>query len=231
MEVVLRGIGSDLTLGIVVNARYNITNIEIINYYGTTINVMDNYDKQAGSLYFTREEIDENYLAGTIRLGIEFERLYHEMTLIEEQGTGAKDDPYLIHTVEDLTYYMAKINSGAVSESGRFYELASYKVMADISLGEKFWTPIGTTEHPFNGTFSFNGHVISDIYLAKYYNPTSYGGLFGVIGYDAKIYRNEESYWYIYIIIVIIVILLILLIILLIYNKKKKEKREELNTK
>lgn len=231
MEVVLRGIGSDLTLGIVVNARYNITNIEIINYYGTTINVMDNYDKQVGSLYFTREEIDENYLAGTIRLGIEFERLYHEMTLIEEQGTGAKDDPYLIYTVEDLTYYMAKINSGAVSESGRFYELASYKVMADISLGEKFWTPIGTTEHPFNGTFSFNGHVISDIYLAKYYNPTSYGGLFGVIGYDAKIYRNEESYWYIYIIIVIIVILLILLIILLIYNKKKKEKREELNTK
>lgn len=231
MEVVLRGIGSDLTLGIVVNARYNITNIEIINYYGTTINVMDNYDKQAGSLYFTREEIDENYLAGTIRLGIEFERLYHEMTLIEEQGTGAKDDPYLIYTVEDLTYYMAKINSGAVSESGRFYELASYKVMADISLGEKFWTPIGTTEHPFNGTFSFNGHIISDIYLAKYYNPTSYGGLFGVIGYDAKIYRNEQSYWYIYIIIVIIVILLILLIILLIYNKKKKEKREELNTK
>ena len=134
-------------------------------------------------------------------------------------------------TVEDLTYYMEKINSGSVSESGRFYELASYRVMADISLSEKFWTPIGTTEHAFNGTFNFNGHTISDIYLAKYYNPTSYGGLFGVIGYDARIYRNEQSYWYIYIIIVIIVILIILLIILIIYNKKKKEKREEMNTK
>ena len=230
-DVILRSLGADLTLNIITNARYNITNIEIINYYGELINVLNNFDAQTNTLYFTREEIDTQSLAGTIRLEIEFERLYHEMTDIEEQGTGASDDPYLIYTVEDLTYYMEKINSGSVSESGRFYELASYRVMADISLSEKFWTPIGTTEHAFNGTFNFNGHTISDIYLAKYYNPTSYGGLFGVIGYDARIYRNEQSYWYIYIIIVIIVILIILLIILIIYNKKKKEKREEMNTK
>lgn len=231
MDVILRDLGDDLTLNIVVNARYNITNIEFINYYGQTINVMANYDEELGTLYFTREEIDANYLAGTIRLNLEFERLYFEATDIDEQGAGTSNDPYLIYTIEDLTYYMEKINSGAVNENGRFYEQASYRVMSDLVLTEKFWTPIGTNAHPFNGTFNFNGHIISNIYLAEYYNPTSYGGLFGVIGYDARIYRNEESRWYIFIIIIIIIILLILLIILLIYNKKKKEKREELNTK
>lgn len=231
MDVILRDLGDDLTLNIVVNARYNITNLEFINYYGQTINAMEYYDSESGTLYLTREEIDQNYLAGTIGLNLEFERLYFEFAETDEQGTGTSNDPYLIYTIEDLTYYMNKINSGAINEDGRFYELASYRVMADLVLNEKFWTPIGTTEHPFNGTFNFNGHIISNIYLAEYYNPTSYGGLFGVIGYNARIYRNEESRWYIFIIIIIIIILLILLIILLICNKKKKEKREELNTK
>lgn len=231
MDVILRDLGENMTLNIVENARYHITNIEFINYDGITVNAMDNYDSEAGTLFFTREEIDANRLAGTIRLNLVFERLYFEAEDIEEQGSGANNNPYLIYTIEDLTYYMEKINSGAANEDGLLYERASYRVMADLVLTEKFWTPIGTLEHAFNGNFNFNGHTISDIYLAKYYNPTSYGGLFGVIGYNAKIYRNEESYWYIYIILVIIIILLILLIILLIYNKRKKEKREELNTK
>ena len=230
-NVILRGIGTDLTLSVVVNARYNLTGIEIINYYGETIDAMNFYDGEQGTLSFTRAEIDEYSLAGTAMMTLEFERLYFEASAIEEQGAGTGDNPYLIYTIDDLTYYMEKINSGAVNASGRLYARASYVVMSDLSLNEKFWTPIGTLANPFNGTFNFNAHVISDIYLAQVYSPTSYGGLFGVIGNSAHIYRNQESYWYIFLIILILILLLILLIILLIYNKRKKQKREELNKK
>lgn len=230
-NVILREIGTDLTLRVVVNARYNLTGVTIINYYGETIDAMNFYDSEQGTLSFTRAEIDEYSLAGTAMMTLEFERLYFEASAIEEQGAGTGDNPYLIYTIDDLTYYMEKINSGAVNASGRLYARASYVVMSDLSLNEKFWTPIGTLANPFNGTFNFNAHVISDIYLAQVYSPTSYGGLFGVIGNSAHIYRNQESYWYIFLIILILILLLILLIILLIYNKRKKQKREELNKK
>ena len=229
-EVVISKIEAGISIGIVVNARYNITKIDILNYYGETVSVDEFYSAETGKLSFTAEEIEENRLAGTIALNISYERLYHIAEEIEEQGSGKMGDPFLIYTAEDLTYYMEKINSGAVTKNGIYYSYASYRVMEDISLGEKFWTPIGTASQPFNGRFSFAGHSISNIYLATYYNPTSYGGLFGVVGSNVKIYINEENYWYIYLIIAIVILLLILLIILLIYNKRKKDKMKELST-
>ncbi len=78
-----------------------------------------------------------------------------------------------------------------------FTKSANYVLMADIDLNpDKWkddgkgnitftdtsaeqWTPIGTLDEPFKGTFNGNGHTISGIYIDK--TDGDYQGLFGVI--------------------------------------------------
>lgn len=57
----------------------------------------------------------------------------------------------------------------------------------DLVSGKDFipWTPIGTSDVPYTGTFDGKGYTISGLYFN---NPTSYYvGLFGCIGADGKI--------------------------------------------
>jgi len=61
-------------------------------------------------------------------------------------GNGTIDTPYLIETPEQLSLMMDYVNSGAHSNK-------HYKVIKDIDLSGKYWTPIGTKDNPFNGTF------------------------------------------------------------------------------
>ena len=123
---------------------------------------------------------------------------------------------------------MEKINEGAENSNGLKYSEANYLLETSLNLAEKFWTPIGTEENPFNGTFNFNGYTITSIYLARIFEQTSYGGLFGVLGEDANIYLSTQDLWYVFVIVGVAGLLIILLVILLIWNKRKKKKREEL---
>lgn len=229
-NVVESGLNSDITLSILTYDRYDVYRILILTNHGE-INVTENYNYESNALSLTREFLSENELAGSLMMTVEFERLYHTAMLMEEIGNGTNENPYQIDSVDDLTYYMEKINNGELNEQGLSYAFASYILTGDIDLGSKFWTPIGTNENPFNGTFNFNGHSVLNIYHATPYSPTYYSGLFGVIGNGANIIMNVQNYWYIFVIIAIVIVLIILLIILLVYNKKKKEKREELVTK
>ena len=85
-------------------------------------------------------------------------------------------DVYQIATAENLAWFASAVNSGTSSIKA--------VLTADIqlnSLGSKAneWTPIGTEEHPFTGTFDGAGHTISGVYINQ---PESLGvGLFGVI--------------------------------------------------
>lgn len=85
-------------------------------------------------------------------------------------------DVYQIATAENLAWFASAVNSGTSSIKA--------VLTADIelnTLGSKAneWTPIGTDEHPFTGTFDGAGHTISGVYINQ---PESYGvGLFGVI--------------------------------------------------
>ncbi len=78
-----------------------------------------------------------------------------------------------------------------------FTKSANYVLMADIDLNPnkweddgkgnitftddsaEQWTPIGTRDEPFTGTFNGNGHTISGIYINKPEEDTK--GLFGII--------------------------------------------------
>ncbi len=229
-NMVESALNSDISISIVSYNRYDVYRILIFTREGT-IDVTEKYDYDSDILSLTRGFLSENNLAGSLMMTVEFERLYHTASLLEEIGNGTSENPYEINSVETLTYYMEKINNGEQNAQGLSYAHASYILTADINLVDKFWTPIGTQENPFNGTFNFNGHSVLNIYHAVPYDPTYYSGLFGVIGNDVKIILNIQNYWYIYVIIAIVIVLIILLIILLVYNKKKKEKREELVTK
>ena len=229
VDVVLGSIFTNINIDVVVNMRYAVSEISISSNRGVTIDVTDHYNSETGVLSFTSEFLTENQIAGTLILEVLYERLYFTaQDEFTENGVGTEDNPYLISSIDDLTYYMEKINEGAENSNGLKYSEANYLLETSLNLAEKFWTPIGTEENPFNGTFNFNGYTITSIYLARIFEQTSYGGLFGVLGEDANIYLSTQDLWYVFVIVGVAGLLIILLVILLIWNKRKKKKREEL---
>jgi len=93
-------------------------------------------------------------------------------------GKGTEEDPYEIHNAADLTTFADSINSGTGTKS-------YYKLMEDIDLGGKVWTPVGyhtadlEYEACFSGTFDGNGHTISNFVINSANN--AYIGFFGFV--------------------------------------------------
>ena len=228
-SVVIDSIFVNININVVLNMRYAVKEIRVMSYSGESIDVTECYNSQTGLLSFTPAFMAENNIAGTLILEVIYDRLYFTyIGEFEEHGNGQEDNPYLISTLQDLTYYMQKINNGEVNADGLKYSEASYRLTTSLNLAEKFWTPIGTEENPFNGTFSFNGYTITSVYLARLYNSTSYGGLFGVLGENARFIQSEQNFWYIYVIVGVVAFLIILLVILLLWNRNRKKRREEM---
>ena len=106
-----------------------------------------------------------------------------------EKAAGTEEDPYILKDVGDL-YGFANV---AVSNNfaGKYIKLGADIV---VNKGDAYtwskkapsnnWTPIGSINKYFAGTFDGNGHTISGIYM----NSTSqYAGLFGVTSSTAVI--------------------------------------------
>lgn len=81
-----------------------------------------------------------------------------------------------IETAEDLRNLADKVNKGE-SYAGKTVVLA-----ADIDLGGLAFTPIGTVEHPFEGTFDGQGHTIANLRV----DDSAYAGLFGCVASPSK---------------------------------------------
>ena len=94
-------------------------------------------------------------------------------------GSGNSNDPYQIHTVDDLKWMRNQVNKDDV------YAEASYKLMADLDFSDdNDWIPIGTDMGTsFRGSFDGNNKVISNIKIgsAEEYAEYTYAGLFGYI--------------------------------------------------
>ncbi|MCD8017489.1 MAG: hypothetical protein LUE97_06820 [Oscillospiraceae bacterium] len=85
-------------------------------------------------------------------------------------GTGTRDDPYIISDSDELAYVAQEVNAASEDFQGKYYKLT-----ADLNLNGYTWTPIGTSDAPFTGSFDGNGHTISGLYTTT----ASYQGLFG----------------------------------------------------
>lgn len=79
----------------------------------------------------------------------------------------------LIGTESELREFASDVNSGT-NYSGQTICLTT-----NITLQEGAWTPIGTSDHPFNGHFEGWGHVISGLSINA--GSNDYQGLFGYV--------------------------------------------------
>ena len=86
------------------------------------------------------------------------------------EGEGTAANPYKIQNVDDLKLLAQKVNGGVT------YEGKHFQLTVDIDLNnEPNWTPIGTEDTLFQGTFDGGGHQITNLKIGK----REYGGLFG----------------------------------------------------
>ena len=85
-----------------------------------------------------------------------------------------------ISNEEDFKNFRDSVNSGDN------FENTLIKLTDDLDLGNEEWTPIGTTENPFDGVFNGNGHKINNLKLGEVNNDfigsnnTKCVGLFGI---------------------------------------------------
>ena len=79
-----------------------------------------------------------------------------------ESGTGTQADPYVIFSGAQLAYLAQQVNAGAT------YENTYFILSADIVLGNKAFSVIGTdADHAFKGIIDGNNHVIRDFTITS----------------------------------------------------------------
>ena len=84
-------------------------------------------------------------------------------------GDGSADSPFEIATGEQLAYFEKQVNGGE-NYAGKYIKLT-----ADIDLGGREWTPIGS-DTLFKGSFDGDGHSVSNFIIDK--SDEKYVGLF-----------------------------------------------------
>ena len=87
-------------------------------------------------------------------------------------GSGTQDDPYLISTGAELALLSQRVKNGETF-SGMYFRL-----IKNIRLNGKAFTPIGSKTNEFSGVFDGNGFVISNFTITV---ADSYLGVFGYV--------------------------------------------------
>lgn len=95
--------------------------------------------------------------------------------------TFEETDTVQISTLEELEAFRDDVNGGNTYEDKTVELTADIDMSEKYSAGEENWISIGTSEHPFNGTFDGYGHTIN-VYITGGGN-----GLFGYTENDAVI--------------------------------------------
>lgn len=109
-------------------------------------------------------------------------------------GDGTEGNPYEISTLKDLYWFWdaesredtslcAKLTENITVNTGTVTKDTANPIM---------WTPIGTSEKPYMGTFDSNGYNISGLYCTG----DELAGLFGVSAGTIKNVKVENSYFY-----------------------------------
>lgn len=172
----------------------------------------------------------KNLYANSIDVQINFARDYWIDYVDEENfeltGSGTDSDPYIISTINDLSYVAYMINVTGSKE----YANAVYVLGDNIDLTGKFWSPIGTEENKFNGKFYYrNFQIVGARPVRDYQGDISSDYVFGFVTDNAE-FELPQGDWIIAVIIVSIILLLIIiaLIIFFVLRKKRKKKLEQL---
>lgn len=104
----------------------------------------------------------------------------------QPSGSGTAEDPYQITSAAELIWLRDAVNAGEANTCA--------KLQRDVTHVDETWTSIGTSEHPYTGTFNGNGHTIR-VWLHGWGQA-----LFGYVGADAELTdlavtkRQSENY-------------------------------------
>ena len=118
------------------------------------------------------------------------------MWIDKQEDVSQEKGSFVVSSAEQLAYLSAKINSGEIETTNVTIKLTDY-----IDLSNRYWTPIGTEENPFKGTFDGNGFVIRNITIdGEILTDVKYAGLFGFVqdatiknlGIESVIIKNVE---------------------------------------
>ncbi len=115
----------------------------------------------------TRDIYKIPQLRGQPMMQADVSYLNPETDISFDSGSGTAEDPYNIVSAKQL-------NNMHLREK---YLSAHFVLMRDVSLAAYDWQPVGSTEKPFTGTFSGNGHTVSNVRITG----TGTAGLFGQI--------------------------------------------------
>ena len=91
----------------------------------------------------------------------------------QPSGSGTAKAPYQITSAAELIWLRDAVNAGNTDTCA--------ELQTDVEYVAEVWTPIGTSEHPYTGTFNGNGHTIR-VWLDGWGQA-----LFGYVGADAKL--------------------------------------------
>lgn len=92
------------------------------------------------------------------------------------KGSGTEDDPWLISNFAELNTLHDLVAS---EKSSKTFSTGYYKQTADIVIPDGMnFSPIGDSEHPFNGSYDGNGKSISGLKISDVENAA----LFGLVG-------------------------------------------------
>ena len=91
----------------------------------------------------------------------------------QPSGSGTAAAPYQITSAAELIWLRDAVNAGEANTCAELQQ--------DVTHVDEVWTPIGTSEHPYTGTFNGNGHTIR-VWLDGWGQA-----LFGYVGADAKL--------------------------------------------
>ncbi|QHI72496.1 InlB B-repeat-containing protein [Aminipila terrae] len=128
-------------------------------------------DKQTGTVKGTKWEKDQEI---TQRGNLTLYAAWENVDLFENNTI---ENPFIIKNAETLKALADKVNNGNTKDG---YNCKYFKLGEDIDLKEiQPWTPIGTAEHPFQGYFDGDYHIISNLNIN---NPEQDNqGLFGYV--------------------------------------------------
>ena len=96
-----------------------------------------------------------------------------DTTGTQPSGSGTAKAPYQITSAAELIWLRDAVNAGNTDTCA--------ELQTDVEYVAEVWTPIGTSEHPYTGTFNGNGHTIR-VWLDGWGQA-----LFGYVGADAKL--------------------------------------------
>ena len=145
-----------------------------------------------GTYDFTLADVAEGITHVTFANGFNSINIYDEWVNYAQKpanGTGTKEDYWIINTAEELAY-VAQIINNYYHAKGTYY----VKLNADIDLAGRVWTPIGSygnlesnLDVRFQGIFDGQNHTVNLVMTDEGVASNAPAALFGGSGGGAKI--------------------------------------------